>query len=120
MIVVLLFTNAKRSKTSTTSVDLEFVRRKISRRGSVNSYHGDASPGVKRNRQENDDALSVFKIRCEINSSDLMTKHIDQTTRLRLMTLLSFVTDWRDETRTCKRKKEKEKGGDEEDFDDDD
>ena len=66
-----------------------------------------------------DDVLSVFKIRGEVNPADLMTKHIDQTTRLRLMTLMSFKTDWKEETRTCKSKKER-KGGDDEEMDDDD
>jgi len=67
-----------------------------------------------------DNELSVHKVAGLVNPADLMTKHLDQTTRLRLMALLSFVTDWKEETKACKGKKEKEKGGDDEEFDDDD
>lgn len=66
-----------------------------------------------------DGILSVYKIRGEVNPADFMTKHIDQTTRLRLMTLLSFKIDWKEETRTCRSKKAR-KGGDDEEMDDDD
>ena len=68
-----------------------------------------------------DNELSVHKISGLVNPADVMTKHLDQVTRMRLMDLSSFVTDWREEPKAVKGKSKKEKGGDaEEEFDDED
>jgi len=66
-----------------------------------------------------DNELSVHKISGLVNPADLMTKHLDQATRLRLMDLSSFVVDWREEPKVTKVKKDKEKAGDDEEVEDD-